>query len=562
MAYSLGVDYGTESGRVVLLDLSSGKELAVHVVPYRHRVIDKTLPDSITELPADWALQHPQDYLEVLQKGIPAVLAHAHVSGTDVIGLGIDFTSCTVLPTLQDGTPLCMTDEFKDRPHAWPKLWKHHSAQRFADRMNDVAQQRNESFLPRYGGRISAEWYFPKLLEIFDEDREVYAAISSFVEATDWVIWQLTGQLRRNSCTAGYKAMRADDGLFPDPSYFQTVHEGFSPPQSLLGRDFYSVGTKAGTLSENWAMLLGLNVDVAVAVGNVDAHVSVAGAGIDRPGSLVMVIGTSICHLAISSKQEFVDGMTGVVFDGVLPGYYGYEAGQAAVGDMLAWFVEHALPSDYNERARQSNRTIFEVLEEEATSLRPGETGLIVLDWLNGNRSVLGDANLTGVIVGLDLSTKPHEIYRALLESIAFGTRRILENFEAKGIYFNELVACGGLSYKSPLLMQLYADVCGLPVTVRASNEVPARGAALFGAVAAGAKQGGYDKIEDAVKELAPPISKIYTPDIEALKHYHTQYRIYHELYQYFGKDHSDLMHELKQFRQNARSVRGAMSYA
>ncbi len=562
MAYSLGIDYGTESGRVVLLDLSSGKELAVHLVPYGHRVIDKILPDSDTELPADWALQHPQDYLEVLQKGIPAVLAEANVHGSKIIGLGIDFTSCTVLPTFQDGTPLCMTDEFKERPHAWPKLWKHHSAQRFADRLNEVAKQRSESFLPRYGGRISAEWYFPKLLEIFEEDREVFHASATFIEATDWVVWQLTGQLRRNSCTAGYKALRADDGSFPDATYFHEVVADFTLPEEMIGHEFFPVGTKAGMLSDEWATATGLTTDVAVAVGNVDAHVSVAGAGIDGPGSLVMVIGTSICHLTISSRQEFVDGMTGVVFDGVLPGYYGYEAGQAAVGDMLAWFVENALPSDYDERARQGDRTIFEVLEEEAASLQPGETGLIALDWLNGNRSVLGDANLTGVIVGLDLATKTHEIYRALLESIAFGTRRILENFAAKGIHFEELVACGGLSYKSPLLMQLYADVCGLPVTVRASNEVPARGAALFGAVAAGAKQGGYDQIEDAVKELAPPISKIYTPDVEASKHYHAQYRIYHELYQYFGKDHFDLMHELKQYRQNSRSTGGVMSHA
>ena len=562
MGYSIGVDYGTESGRIVLLDLSTGEEVAVCAVPYKHAVIDKRLPDDFRDLPADWALQHPEDYLQVLRTGIPAVLSDSGVSGALVVGLGIDFTSCTVLPTLQDGTPLCMLDEFRNRPHAWPKLWKHHSAQRFADRMNEVAQNRQEVFLSRYGGRISAEWYFPKLLEIFDEDRAVYDASEAFVEATDWVVWQLTGSLRRNSCTAGYKALRADDGSFPDSSYFKDVYPEFSYPEQLIGKDFYPVGTKAGMLNEHWAKLIGLTTNVAVAVGNVDAHVSMAGAGIEHPGALVMVIGTSICHLTISSVQAFVKGMTGVVFDGVLPGYYGYEAGQAAVGDMLAWFVREAVPATYHERAQLTGRSVYEVLEEDAARLKPGETGLTALDWWNGNRSVLGDANLTGAIFGLDLATKAHEIYRALLESIAFGTRRILENFEAKSIHFDELVACGGLSYKSPLLMQLYADVCGLPVTVRSSKEVPARGAALFGAVAAGSLNGGFDRIEDAIHALAPHNANRYQPTVAASLHYKKQYQIYHDLYEFLGQVRVDLLHRLKQYRQTVKNDGGVNDHA
>ncbi len=562
MAYSIGVDYGSESGRVILLDLETGIEAAVSVVPYAHRVIDRLLPDTERELPADWALQHPRDYLDVLKTGIPAVLHDAGVSGDSVVGIGVDFTSCTVLPTFSDGTPLCLVDAWSERMHAWPKLWKHHSAQRFADRLNEVAAERGESFLARYGGRISAEWYFPKLLEIFEEDRGVYDAADAFVEATDWVIWQLTGRLRRNSCTAGYKAMRADDGTIPDASFFEAVYAEFTEPQQLLGSDFYPVGTRAGNLSESWARMLGLSTNVAVAVGNVDAHVSVAGAGISSPGSLVMVIGTSICHLAISPFQAFVEGMTGVVYDGVLPGYYGYEAGQAAVGDMLAWFVREAVPESYKERARSSARSVYEILEEEAAKLSPGETGLVALDWWNGNRSVLGDANLTGVIVGLALATQPPEIYRALLESIAYGTKRILENFEAQGIHFEELVACGGLSFKSPLLMQLYSDICGLPVTVRSSQEVPARGAALFGAVAAGSSHGGFDRIDEAIKALTPPIERRYLPDSSVASQYGESYNIYRTLYEYFGRDRVDLLHQLKQHRQNARNVRRSSVHA
>lgn len=554
VAYSLGVDYGTQSGRVILLDLSSGEELSVAVVPYKHGVIDDVLPGTGEKLPPDWALQHPQDYLAVLETGIPEVLRMSGVNAEQVIGLGVDFTSCTVMPVAQDGTPLSLHAEWSSRRHAWPKLWKHHAAQPIADRINAVAAQRNEDFLARYGHRVSSEWYYPKLIEVFEEDKAVYAAAYRFIEATDWIVWHLTGGECRNSCTAGYKAMWSSAAGLPDSAFFEAVSPGFSNPSEKLGEQFYPLGTCAGVILPEVAARLGLGDNVAVAVGNVDAMVAVPSVGVNAPGSLVMVMGTSICHLTITEEEIRMPGITGVVKDGVLPGFYGYEAGQAAVGDMFEWFVRKSVPSEYFQHAEQAGLSLYEYLESLAATLAPGQTGLVALDWWNGNRSILGDADLTGTIVGLTLATQPEEIYRALLESTAFGTRRIVENFAEHGVPIHELVACGGIAQKSSLLMQIYADACGLPVTVRASQEVPARGAAMFGGVAAGAQRGGFDTIELASERLAPPIVRVYEPNLSAHQRYSEVYSVYQALYDAFGRDHVEWMHRLKRIRLNAFS--------
>lgn len=551
MPFTLGIDYGTQSGRVILLDLNTGAELAVSVVPYRHGVIDETLPSTGERLPLDWALQHPQDYIEVLQQGIPDVIKQSGIDANEIIGLGVDFTSCTVLPVTEDGTPLCMLSQWATKRHAWPKLWKHHSAQRIADRINETAERRGEIFLTRYGGRVSSEWYFPKLIEVFEEDREVYDACFKFVEAADWIVWYLTGAERRNSCTAGYKAMWSQDEGLPSDPFFTEVSPEFTNPKEKLGETFYPLGTQAGTLREEVARELGLSSRAAVAVGNVDAMVSAPSVGVSEPGSLIMVMGTSICHLAITEQEVRLPGITGVVKDGVIPGFYGYEAGQAAVGDMFEWFVDKAIPKEYLEKAKSEQLSIYEYLEKLAARQIPGQNGLISLDWWNGNRSILGDADLSGVVIGLSLATSPEEIYRSLLESTAFGTRRIVDNFLEHGVELRELVACGGIAQKSPLLMQIYADVCGMPVVVRSSTEVPARGSAMYGAVAAGEHIGGFASINEAIKQLAAPIQKIYYPIQENHTRYTALYDIYREIYDFFGKDRVELLHRLKELRLN-----------
>ena len=531
----VGVDFGTESGRALLVDVSTGEELGVSVAAYPSAVIDHELPSTGRALAPDWALQDPADWLHVLERAVPDVLGAAGVAAERVAGIGVAVTSCTVLPVIADGTPLCQLERWRERPHAWPKLWKHHAAQPIADRLTEVAAERGEPFLARYGGRISSEWYFPKLIELWLEDRELYDAAAAFLEATDWIVWQLTGRECRQSCTAGYKAMwSAHDGL-PPTEYFTAAYPGFDRPAEKLGSEFAALGTRAGGLAAGLAERIGLRAGTAVAVGNVDSFASVPGVGVREPGAFVIAIGTSICDMALGAEEVRLPGITGVVADGILPGLYGYEAGQAAVGDMLAWFV----------RLRGGDDQSFDALESGAAALAPGETGLVALDWFNGNRSILADADLTGVIAGLTLRTAPAEVYRALLEAIAFGSRRIIDNFGEHGIALDEIVACGGIAEKSPLTMQLLADTSGRPVRVPDSAEIPARGAALFAAVAAGR----HPDIGAAIAATRPPDARRYAPDPEAGAVYDRVYRVYRELYETLGRSRVALLHELKRIR-------------
>jgi L-ribulokinase len=537
---TIGVDFGTESGRVLVLELDSGEELAVHVVPYAHGVIDRHLLGTDEPLPDDWALQHPGDWTEVIERGVPAALAEAGVSAERVAGLGVDFTSCTVLPADAEGVPLCLTPRWQGRRHAWPKLWKHHAAQRVADRLNEVAVERAEPFLERYGGRISSEWYFPKLIEIWDEDREVYEACDVFLEATDWIVWWLTGRLVRQSTTAGYKAMWSPTEGLPPAAYFAEAYPGFDHPAEKLGTRFVPLGTRAGALRPELAAALGLPDTVAVAVGNVDSFVSVPGAGVERPRTFVMVIGTSICDMVVDPLEVRLPGITGVARDGILPGLYGYEAGQAAVGDMLAWFVRTL-----------GEGSSYELLEAQAADIAPGASGLVALDWFNGNRTILADADLTGSILGLTLQTAPAEIYRALLESIAFGNRRIMDNFTEHDLALDRIVACGGIAERSPLTMQIIADVSGRMVDVPASPEVPARGAALFGAVAAGAFAG----IGAAVQATRPAVARTFAPDPDASAVYERVYPIFRAFHDLLGRSQPVLLHELKRIRAERKAT-------
>jgi L-ribulokinase len=551
-AYALGVDFGTESGRALLLDLQSGEEAAVSEVAYAHGVIDRELPpegaralgeDSteLRRLPPDWALQHSDDWLAVVDAAIPAVLEQVPQARDAVVGLGVDFTSCTVLPVTADGLPLFKQESWRGRPHAWPKLWKHHAAQPIADRLNEVAANRGEAFLARYGGRISSEWYFPKLIELWLEDRELYDACDAFIEATDWIVWYLTGKQCRQSCTAGYKAMWSQEEGLPPVEYFEAAYPGFGRPAEKLGSEFAPLGTRAGTLRPALAARLGLPESVAVAVGNVDSFVSVAGAGVQSPGTFVMVVGTSICDLVIDPVEVRLPGITGVVRDGILPGLYGYEAGQAAVGDMLAWFMKTLAPPGSEHVT----------LEHQAAAIGPGATGLVALDWWNGNRTILADADLSGVLLGLTLQTTRDQIYRALLESIAFGNRRIIENFDEHGLKLNEIVACGGIAEKSPLTMQLLADTSGLRVSVPDSTQIPARGAALFGAVAAGV----FADIASAIAATRPRVARSYEPDANAQAIYDQVYAIYRSLYDRLGRSHVELLHGLKRIYSERRAT-------
>jgi L-ribulokinase len=547
--YSIGVDFGTESGRAVLVDVSNGKEVATAVHKYKNGVIDEYLPKSKIKLEHDWALQDPKDWLSILNITVPQVIKMAKIKSKDVIGIGIDFTSCTMLPTKSDGIPLCFLDKFKNQPHAWPKLWKHHSAQPEANKLNSIASKMNNSFLPRYGGKISSEWLIPKIL---DEAPEIYAAADRIMEATDWIVFQLTGEEKRNSCTAGYKAIWEKESGYPDTSFFKSLDERLeNVVNEKLSNIIFPIGSKAGELTSKIAKIMNLPEKTPVAVGNVDAHVAVPAVTVTDPGKLVMIMGTSICHMVIDKEKKIVEGMCGVVEDGIIPGYFGYEAGQAGVGDIFAWFVDHCIPPEYHTEAKKKKIDIHKLLEEKAAKLKPGESGLLALDWLNGNRSILVDVDLTGMILGLTLVSKPEEIYRALIESTAFGTNIIINAFVKSGIQINELYACGGLPEKNKLLMQIYADVTGREIKVSASQQTVALGSAMFGAVAAGKERGGYDNIYEASRKMARLKKEYFRPIPENQRIYSILFNEYEKLYNYFGRGENNVMKILKKIKMN-----------
>ncbi len=548
--YTIGVDYGTESGRAVLVSLADGKEIANHVTPYKHGVLDEQLPYSNVKLGFEWALQHPQDYVEVLANSIPEVIKQSGVDKEDIIGLGIDFTASTMLPIDGNGEPLCFHSKYIENPHSWVKLWKHHAAQAEANQLNAIAEKMGESFLPRYGGKISSEWMIAKVWQILNEAPEIYEATDQFVEATDWVISRLTGNLVRNSCTAGYKAIWHKQDGYPSKAFFKALDPRLeNVTETKLRGEIYPLGTKAGELSEEMAALMGLKPGTAVAVGNVDAHAAVPAVGVVTPGKLVMAMGTSICHMLLGEEEQEVEGMCGVVEDGIIPGLYGYEAGQSAVGDIFAWYVDQAVPAYVEKAAEKEGKNVHQYLEEKASEYKPGESGVLALDWWNGNRSVLVDTELSGLLIGATLQTKPEEIYRALLEATAFGTRKIVDAFRQNGIRVDELYACGGLPQKNRLLMQIYSDVTNLPIKIAASKQTPALGAAMFGAVAAGSANGGYDSIIDAAEKMARVKDEVIQPIPENVAIYEKLYEEYSKLHDYFGRGENNVMKRLKAIR-------------
>ena len=550
--YTIGVDFGTESARAVLVDLAAGRELAVDVYRYRNGVIDERLPapDGDVLLRPDWALQDPNDYLETFKRAVPGAVAKAGIDPAAVIGIGIDFTACTMLPTTADGMPLCFLERYRREPHAWVKLWKHHAAQPEADDVNRVAAEMGESWLARYGGKVSSEWFFPKALQILREAPEVYRAADRLIEAADWVVWQLTGVESRNNCTAGYKAIWSDEDGFPRREFFAALDPEFADVvDSKMSRTIVRLGEVAGRLTERAAGWTGLRPGIAVAVANVDAHVSAPAATVTGVGTLVAIMGTSTCHIVLSDAAPIIPGACGVVRDGVVPGLFGYEAGQSAVGDIFAWFVDNCVPPLYRDRARERGVSVHEILEEDAAALRPGQSGLLALDWWNGNRSVLVDADLAGVLLGMTLATTAPEIYRALIEATAFGTRVIIDAFERGGVRIDSVVACGGLPERNRLLMQIYADVTGRTFRIAASAQTPALGSAMFAAVAAGPEAGGYATIEAAATRMARLRDEAFEP-IEAHREtYDLLYAEYVRLHDLFGRGGDPALKTLKKLR-------------
>ncbi|HEX4254157.1 MAG TPA: ribulokinase [Streptosporangiaceae bacterium] len=542
--FVVGVDYGTLSGRALVVRVSDGAELGTAVHEYRHGVMERELAATGEPLPPDWALQDPADYLDVLKTAVPAALQDAGVDPGAVIGIATDFTACTVLPATTDGTPLCLLPELEGRPHAYPKLWKHHAAQPHADRINALAHERKEPWIARYGGKISSEWQYAKGLQLLEEDPEMYQRAERWIEAADWIIWQLTGAETRNACTAGYKGIW-QDGHYPSREFLAALNPDFAGfADDKLTHPISALGAKAGPLNAEAAGWTGLPEGIAVAVGNVDAHVTAPAAQAVEPGQMVLIMGTSTCHVINSAGLAEVPGMCGVVDGGVIAGQFGYEAGQSAVGDIFGWFIDQAVPAPLRQEAELRGISVHDLLTEQAGALPVGAHGLVALDWEGGNRSVLVDHGLSGVIAGLTLATRPHEIYRALLESTAFGTRIIIESFESSGVPVTGLIVAGGL-LKNELLMQIYSDVTRRSLSVLDSDQGPALGSAIHAAVAAGA----YPDVPTAAQVMGKVRHEVYSPIPENSAVYDELYAEYVLLHDYFGRGGNDVLHRLRALR-------------
>ncbi len=540
----VGVDFGTLSGRALVVRVRDGAELGTAVHEYRHGVMDIALAATGEPLPPDWALQDPEDYRDVLRDAVPRAVADAGIEPRQVIGIGTDFTACTVLPARSDGTPLCHLPDLRGRPHAYAKLWKHHAAQPQADRINDLAAQRGEPWLARYGGKISAEWEFAKGLQLLEEDPDTYRQADRWIEAADWIIWQLTGTETRNACTAGYKGI-FQDGRYPSRDFLAALNPGFADfAASKLGQQVLPLGARAGSLTCQASEWTGLPAGIAVAAGNVDAHVTPPAANAIAPGQMTAIMGTSTCHVMNGAHLAEVPGMCGVVDGGITAGLWGYEAGQSGVGDLFAWVAEHATPPGYHREAARRGISVHELLSEQAAGLPAGASGLVALDWLNGNRSVLVDHHLSGAVVGITLATRAHELYRALIEATAFGTRVIVEAFARAGVPVTELVIAGGL-LRNPLIMQIYADVTRRPLSLIGSAQGPALGSAIHAAVAAGA----YRDVPAAAAAMGRRKEAAYRPDPASADVYDQLYAEYLRLHDYFGRGANEAMHRLRALR-------------
>jgi len=538
--YSIGVDYGTLSARALLIDLTDGSEVAVSEFKYPHAILESDFFKGITLLDTD-AFQHPQDYLDALVISVKELLETSGVSPSDIVGIGFDFTSCTVLPVDEKGTPLCFYDKYKQNPQAYAKLWKHHSAQKEADEITTLAEKENVSWLSSYGNKVSSEWLFPKLFEVYHKAPDVYDDTFRYIEAGDWLVWMLTGREIRSSCMAGYKALWNKKTGYPENEFWAKYDKKFS---DIIGTkiscNVLPTGTKAGMINAHGNLLTGLDEGTAVAVPVIDAHAALPAAGIVDGGKLMLIVGTSACHIVMSKDNKAVKGICGSVEDGIIPGFVAYEAGQSAVGDIFDWFIKNCVPETYVKEASDNNKSVFALMDEKASALEIGESGIIVLDWWNGNRTPYADFSLSGMILGLTLKTAPEEIYRGILESTAFGTKAIVDLYEENGIEINEVYAAGGISQKNSFLMRMYADVLGKEIQIAASTQAGAKGSAIFASVA-----GGYfETSKDAAQVISDKCEKVYYPNPENTEKYAQLYENYKELSEHFSNN--NLMKRLK----------------
>ena len=539
MKYTIGIDFGTLSARGVLVNSVSGEVVAEASYEYPHAVMDSALPSGKT-LPEGYALQHPLDYKEALV--LITERLRSAVSADDIVGIGFDFTACTLLPIDERGEPLCLRDEFADDPHAYVKLWKHHGAEQYAREITELAESRGESWLSLFGGKISCEWAIPKILETLRSSRSVFDAAARFTEAGDYISYLLTGEHTAAISFAGYKWLYVSGEGFPTNDYFEALDPALSGiiGSKICDNVIFADGS-AGKLSSTAAEMLGLREGIAVALPVIDAHAAMPALDVMREGELMLILGTSGCQILNAREKINIYGTAGYVYGGIIPGLATYEAGQASFGDNFDWFVRSSVPEEYTREARERGISVHTLLRERASKLAVGQSGLLALDWLNGNRSILVDPKLSGLVLGITLATKPEEIYRALIEAVVFGTKVILDTYEQAGIAIGKITAAGGIALKDEMMMQIYSDVLNKDIYVSARSQAGAYGSAEAAMAAAGI----YESIERAAATLAVPAARVYHPIAGNVEKYAVLFAEYKRLHDYFGKENL-LMHRLR----------------
>ncbi len=556
--YALGIDYGTNSCRSLLIDLADGRELGSTVFPYPSGEL------GILTDPRDphVARQNPQDYLDGLETVIRGALTQAKASddyfdAAQVVGIGIDTTGSTVIPVNEQGTPLGLMPEFADNLNAMVWLWKDHTGHEEAVEITKLGHEMRPKIMAKCGGIYSSEWWWSKILHLRRCDPAVFHSTFSFVEHCDWIPAVLTGDtnpltLKRGVCSAGHKAMFSKEwGGLPDKEFLAKLDPALADLRDRLYSEAHVADTKAGGLCAEWAQRLGLKEGTAVAVGAFDAHMGAVGAGI-KEGTLVKILGTSTCDLMMAPNDQSladIPGVCGIVDGSVLGGYYGIEAGQSAVGDIFLWFVNHLVPDSYGATGGEK----FVNMEKAMNGQKPGATGLLALDWNNGNRTILVDHRLTGLLLGQTLHTEAHEIYRAYIEATAFGALTIIKRIEEYGVPVKEIINTGGLSIKNETLMQIYADVTGRPMKVSRSEQTCALGAAIFGAAAA-----GVGSASEVAAKVTAVREKMYHPNAANHLVYNELYELYRTLHDAFGSVHwsghlSHVMKRLLELRERQR---------
>ncbi|MFZ1290479.1 MAG: ribulokinase [Melioribacteraceae bacterium] len=562
--YSIGLDFGTNSCRSLIIDISNGSEISSHVFNYPSGESGILINKNDTNL----ARQNPADYIIGIEITIKESIEKAkkiltNFDPINIISIGVDTTGSSPMPVDEKGNALCFNDKFKNNLAAYVWLWKDHTSFKEAAQITALASQVRPNYLAKIGGTYSSEWWWSKILNCKNNNPEVYEAAFSWVEICDWIPAHLVGDLnpkniKRSICAAGHKAMFNDSwGGLPDKDFLNKLSPNFGNILTNLFDRAYSSENSIGSLSIEWADKLGLSKDVVISVGAFDAHLGAVGAGITE-GTLVKILGTSTCDIMVSSMNEKLNdipGVCGIVTNSVMEGFYGIEAGQSAVGDIFLWFVNNLVPEQYGKTIDEK----FINLEIEANKLKPGESGLLSLDWNNGNRTILVDVQLTGLLIGQTLHTQAHEIYRALIEATAFGALTIINRIEENKVPINDIVNCGGLAIKNKLLMQIYADVTNRPMKVSKSEQTPALGAAISSTVAAGKAKGGYDDISEA-KQKMTGVDKTYYPDLENVKIYQDLYKLYKQLHDSFGTKYWEgnlfnVMKDLLEIKNSVRSV-------